>query len=131
MSIDSKIAGEKIAQRLIELAHLVEQGQVSALTERAVVKILDHEANLAQTQLEELQADLFAFEQQYGMTSDEFYRQFQAGKTDDRLDYVEWASLVQMAENLRRRLRLITEETAPAGSSSPSMCNSPPAVPLK
>ena len=113
MSIDSKIAGEKIAQRLIELAHLVEQGQVSALTERAVVKILDHEANLAQTQPEELQADLFAFEQQYGMTSDEFYRRFQAGKTDDRLDYVEWASLVQMAENLRRRLRLITEETAP------------------
>lgn len=34
----------------------------------------------------------------------------QAGETDDRMDYGEWASLVQMADNLRARLRLLAGE---------------------
>lgn len=112
MSIDQTVRENPTARRLIELARLYEQGQVSALTERTVTKILNHEAHLAQTQLEELQADLVEFEQQYGIPSDEFYRRFRTGETDDRMDFVEWASLVQMAENLRRRLRVFTEETA-------------------
>ena len=44
------------------------------------------------------------------MTSDEFYRRFRAGQTDDRMDFVEWASLVQMAANLRQRLSLLMGE---------------------
>src|SRR5215475_5456400 len=36
-------------------------------------------------------------------SSTEFYRQFQAGETGDAMDYVEWASLVQMADNLHKR----------------------------
>ena len=44
-------------------------------------------------------------EERYGLSSDKFYRRFQAGQTDDRMDYVEWASLVQMQENLQQRLR--------------------------
>lgn len=54
-----------------------------------------------QTHLDELTADLAEFERRYGMTSDEFHRLYQAGQTDDRMDFVEWASLIQMAENLR------------------------------
>lgn len=52
-------------------------------------------------QLRQLQADLAEFEQRYGLTSAEFYRRYQAGQTDDRMNYVEWASLIQMADNLR------------------------------
>ncbi len=46
-----------------------------------------------QAQLDAVQADLAEFEDQYGMTSDDFYRRYQAGQTDDRMDFVEWASL--------------------------------------
>jgi hypothetical protein len=53
---------------------------------------------------------LAEFERQYDLSSIEFYRRFQAGQTDDRLDYVEWASLVQMTDNLQERLRLLTSE---------------------
>ena len=40
------------------------------------------------------------------MASDDFYRRYQAGQTDDRMDFVEWAALVQMANN--QRLRVLT-----------------------
>jgi hypothetical protein len=58
-------------------------------------------------QLDEVQTDLAEFEDQYGMTSDDFYRRYQAGQTDDRMDFVEWASLAQMANKLRERLRVL------------------------
>ncbi|HSN76794.1 MAG TPA: hypothetical protein VL334_17105 [Anaerolineae bacterium] len=56
-----------------------------------------------QTRLDDLNAELAEFERRYGMTSDEFYRLYKAGRTDDRMDFVEWASLAQIAENLRRK----------------------------
>ncbi|MEA3339367.1 MAG: hypothetical protein U9R15_05320 [Chloroflexota bacterium] len=65
------------------------------------------EAALCRAQLGQLRADLTDFEQQYGLSSTKFYRRFMAGQTDDRMDYVEWASLVQMHDNLQRRLRLL------------------------
>lgn len=61
---------------------------------------MNHSAD--QARLDELSAELAEFERRYGMTSDEFYRLYQAGQTDDRMDFVEWASLAQMAENLER-----------------------------
>ena len=73
-------------------------------------KLLAHEASVCRAQLGQLQNDLAEFEEQYGLSSDEFYRRFQAGQTDDRMDHVEWASLVQMQENLQQRLRLLTGE---------------------
>jgi hypothetical protein len=48
------------------------------------------------------------FEEKYGLASDEFYRRYQAGETDDQMDYVEWASMVQMARNIEARLELLT-----------------------
>ena len=70
-------------------------------------KLLAHEAEQSRAQLDVLQADLAEFEERYGMTSDEFYRCYQAGQTDDRMDFVEWASLVQMVDNLQQGLRML------------------------
>ena len=72
-------------------------------------RALTSEADAYHVQLSQLQADLAEFEQQHGFSSTEFYRRFQAGQTDDRMDYVEWASLVQMHANLKDRLRLLTD----------------------
>lgn len=100
------------AERLHALAELYEQGQVSDLMDRTLDKLLRHEAEECQALLSQLQADLGEFEQKYQLSSAEFYRQFQAGQIGDDMDYVEWASLVQMAENLAKRLRLLTGEAA-------------------
>ena len=91
-----------IAERLGRLAELYEQGQASELMTRTLDKLLGYEADMARAQPGELQEDLARFEAQYGLGSAEFYRRFQAGETDDRMDYVEWASLVQMAQNFER-----------------------------
>lgn len=99
-----------VARRLSALAQLYQQGQASALMGRILSKLLAYEADVARVQLRQLQADLAEFEGRYGLTSVEFYRRFQAGQTDDRMDYVEWASLMQMADNLSQRLRLLTGE---------------------
>jgi hypothetical protein len=94
-----------VAQRLSRLAMLYERGQASELMERTLNKLMAHEAQQARDQLDELGAELAEIEQRYGMASEEFFRRFQAGQTDDRMDFVEWASLVQMATNLRQKLR--------------------------
>jgi len=99
------------AQRLSTLAQLYQQGQASQLMDRTLDKLLAHEAEQARLQLEALDADLATFERQYGMTSAEFLRHYQGGQTDDRMDYVEWASLIRMRENLLHRLHLLTGET--------------------
>lgn len=52
------------------------------------------------TDLEQLRSDLAEFERRYQLSSTEFYRRYRTGQTDDRMDYVEWASLVQMAEGI-------------------------------
>lgn len=100
------------AERLHALAELYQQGQASGLMDRTLEKLLRHEAAQCQAQLHQLQADLTEFEQRYHLSLQEFYRQFQAGQTSDNMDYVEWASLVQMANNLEQRLRLLTGATS-------------------
>jgi hypothetical protein len=45
------------------------------------------------------------------MSTVDFFKKWQAGKTNDHMDYVEWASLAQMSENLRKRLDLLKGES--------------------
>ena len=100
------------AERLHALAKLYEQGPVSDLMDRTVEKLLRHEADECQAQLRQLQDDLDEFEQKYQLSSTEFYQQFQAGQIGDAMDYVEWSSLVQMTDNLTKRLRLLSGEAS-------------------
>jgi hypothetical protein len=105
-------ANTSTAERLHALAELYEQGQASDLMDRTLAKLLHYEAQQSQALLSQLEADLAEFEQQYNLSSTEFYRQFQAGQIGDDMDYVEWASLVQMAENLKKRLHLLSGEAS-------------------
>ena len=98
------------ANRLDQLARLFQQGQASDVMNRTLDKLFALESEESLRQIEQLQVDLAEFEQQYGMTSEQFYRRYQAGGTDDRMDYVEWASLVQMTDNLQQRLNLLAGE---------------------
>ena len=100
-----------VAKRLSQLALLYTKGQASDLMDRTLSKLLAHEAETSRSQLDQLQTDLGEFEGRYDMASAEFYQRYQSGQTDDRMDFVEWASLVQMAGNLEQRLRVLTGES--------------------
>ncbi|MEW5872339.1 MAG: hypothetical protein AB1894_23955 [Chloroflexota bacterium] len=109
MNIHSAASNE-IASRLTRLAKLYQQGQASEVTTRTLDKLIEYEAGLTKAQLDEVRKDLADFETRYHRTSEQFYQAYKAGETDDRMDFVEWDSLVQMAENLQHRLQLLTDE---------------------
>ena len=98
---------DNVANHLRKLAKLYQHQQASEIMRRTLDKLLRYEMALSQEQLNQLQEDMRQFEHKYGLSSDEFFRQFQAGQTDDRMDYVEWASMVQMVHNLEARLNLL------------------------
>lgn len=111
MSVAELSSSSRLARRLAQLAQLYAHGQASDLMDRTLEKLLAHEAEVSRAQLAEVRADLRDLEQRYGLPSGEFYSRYQAGQTDDRLDFVEWASLYQMAQNLEQRLKLLEGET--------------------
>jgi len=98
------------AKQVSKLAKLYEDGQVSETTARTLNKVLDFEVNQIQTDLTSTEKDLSEFEQRYNMSTTDFFHRWQAGQSDDHMDYVEWASLAQMADNLRKRLEFLTSE---------------------
>jgi hypothetical protein len=102
------VSTSMVANKLSQLAQLYKTGGVSSMMSRTVEKLLDYETEEAQKQLRALEDDLSSFEKQYSLSTAEFYQRYQTGKTDDRMDYVEWASLAQMANNLRNRLAVLT-----------------------
>ena len=99
-----------ITEQLARLARLEQAGQTSLLVARTVDKLFAHEIAEARVQLAQLQSELAELEAHYAMSSVDFYQRYQAGQTGDNLDFVEWASLVQMIENLQKRLALLAGE---------------------
>ncbi len=104
-------SAQTIVRRLELLTEVYRNNQASVLMDRTLEKLFDYETTISHQQLSQLEDDLAVYEKQYDMSSDEFYRRYQKGQTDDRMDYVEWASLVQMAQRLRTRLTLLSGES--------------------
>lgn len=99
-----------VKKQVGKLFQLYENGQVNETTARNLNKILELEVNQLQIDLAATEKDLSEFEDQYNMSTADFLRQWQAGESDDSMDYVEWASLGQIADNLRKRLEFLTSE---------------------
>lgn len=92
---------------LQKLKRLHETGQISDNMDRALTEALAHEAAETEAAIKRIAPDLQAYETQYGMSSDDFYRQFQAGDLGDRMDFIEWNTLVMMKNDLQQRLDLL------------------------
>ena len=109
MAIHSQTQTE---QALRKLTRLAKSGQVSDSLARNIQKLLGVEINQLEMDMAATQKDLAEFERRYHLPTADFFRQWQAGQTDDPMDYVkkEGASLAQMAENLRKRLEFLRGE---------------------
>lgn len=93
--------------RVQTLEKLYAQGQISDVIDLALEKLLAYELGETRQQLAQLEQDLTEFERRYDLSSETFYARFQAGEMGDAMDFVDWASLHQMAERLRQRIRLL------------------------
>lgn len=107
--VDSYSHAESKSERLRRLLRLYESGPVTDVTERTLAKLLATETAAAEAGLAQLTADLALFETTYGLASDAFYRRFSRGELGDAMDYIEWASLYEMAQRARDRLELLRE----------------------
>ncbi len=99
-----------VAHKLEQLALLYRKDLPSETMAKTLEKLFGYEAETCRSQLRELKDDLADFETKYKMASDYFFQCFQKGQTDDNMDFVEWASIVQMARRLEQRETLLTEE---------------------
>ena len=97
----------KIINQLKTLEALSQQGGYSDIVALSLRKIIIHEKNNIQVQIQELETDLQVFEQQYQLSSEVFYRQFKTGQLEDDIDFVEWSIFYEMWLDLQKRLTLI------------------------
>jgi len=62
-------------------------------------KILLREIHKIQAQIERLKHELIIFEKKYALNSTEFLKQFENGTIGDDVDFIEWASTIEMKKN--------------------------------
>ncbi len=65
-----------------------------------LTKMLEYKIQQYDQDIAVLQEDLREFEKRYAMTSAEFFAKFQKGSLGDEMDFIEWAALYQMRQNL-------------------------------
>jgi len=90
--------------RLQSLLDLYRGGYHSPIVDQAVSKLIALEAKQCRAELQRLTARLSGYEQQYQMTSDEFYRRFRSGELGDDMDWVEWSVFWDMRQATEKRL---------------------------
>ena len=98
--------------KLQSLIRLYREGYRSPVIDQAVRKLVALEVEQTQTELQRLETRLLAYEQQYDIPSDEFYRRFRSGELGDDMDFVEWSVFWDMHEAALRRLDELTKQIA-------------------
>lgn len=69
-----------------------------------VEKLLNVKLGQQRQRLERYEQELHAFEHRHGLDSATFYRRFEAGELGDDMDFCEWAGLVELRDDLRKKI---------------------------
>ncbi len=98
---------------LRNLEQLYQSGFRDPVTDAALLKIASSQAARDEATLRDLERDLSELEQQYQMSSEEFFQRWTAGKLADSADFMDWNALYQMTREVRERLELLRGQTEP------------------
>jgi len=102
------------ARDLQRLASFYQAGYQNRFLDAALHKVVLHQIQRDEEDLERVEAVLADFERRYGISSDEFWAQYQAGQKSDEADWVEWNAFCRMRQRLVERLRLLRGDTTGA-----------------
>jgi len=80
---------------------------INSLLENA----LDREKKLLLIASARTREKLNKFENEYNMSSDEFFQLYQSGKTDDRNDYIDWAGEYHILLSINEKINDLEELT--------------------
>jgi hypothetical protein len=89
------------------LEQLYRQGFRDSLTDAALFRVASSQATRDEAVLRDIERDLREFESQYNMSSEVFFKQWQAGQLPDSADFMDWNALVRMATEIRGRLEIL------------------------
>jgi hypothetical protein len=95
-------------EKLSVLETLYRRGYQSDVIDLTVDKMIALECERAEREREELDTRLKAFEQNYQMRSEDFYRRFQQGQLGDSADFFEWSAVYAMHQSVAERVRSLT-----------------------
>ena len=77
------------------------------MLQKAISKVISYEIAKTIEESNELSAELKIYEQRLGMTSEDFFRKFNAGELGDSADFFEWSALYQMYLRASERLNIL------------------------
>ena len=92
---------------LQNLQRLYQNGFQDPVTDAVLIKVAVSQVARDEVVLHDLERDLRELEEQYQMSSHEFFERWQAGEMDDTADFMDWNALYQMATEVRARLELL------------------------
>ncbi|MDB9320714.1 hypothetical protein PN483_10315 [Nodularia spumigena CS-591/04] len=98
---------ENILNQLQVLETLSKQGAYSDKFVLSLRNIIIEEINSIEQQTQEIEIDLQTFEQEYQLSSEQFYQEFKAGELGDGIDFIEWNAFYQMCCSLQERLNIL------------------------
>ncbi len=101
----------KIFKQLKIIEILYQQGNIDTAIEQTINKIITQELENARHSQAELIADIKQFENQYQMSSSEFYQRLHSGELGDDVDFVEWNAFYEMKKSLDQRIDLLESST--------------------
>lgn len=100
-------------EKIRRLEHYVatsEPGQDRVL-DMALEKLLSRETDRLSDMRRQLQMQVAEFEKSYQMGSPNFLHQFDSGELGDDMDFVEWASTLEMIANLDHRISMLKADS--------------------
>ncbi|UCC62945.1 MAG: hypothetical protein JSV36_19710 [Anaerolineae bacterium] len=104
-----------VSQPIEALERLYRTGFQSSFLDSALRKVVARQIERDQADLAHIEQVLTDFEGQYGLDSDEFWRRYQAGQTDDSADFVEWNVACKMRQRLLSRLEILKGDSGGDG----------------
>ncbi|MDM8532495.1 hypothetical protein QUF63_15085 [Anaerolineales bacterium HSG25] len=89
---------------------LLDQTAIDPVFDMTLEKLLHREFNRVATLKARLVKQLQTFEKQYHLKSQEFYPRYENGELGDEIDFMEWASTIEMVNNINQRLTVLNIE---------------------
>lgn len=94
------------------LQALYAAGFQDTFLDNALRKIVEFQISQDEARLEEIHRELATFEHRFGMTSDEFWKRYQAGNMADDADLMEWNVFCKMRQRILNRLNILSYPAA-------------------
>lgn len=88
-----------------------ENQPLDPIIDRTVTKLLLRESARIEALQNRLSEQIREFEQQYHLPSGEFCPQYERGELGDEMDFIEWASTLEMLANVKKRLTILASHS--------------------